>query len=162
MCLVERKRNRNSSVACKKMSGESFGALFDTRQTVDGPRIVGGFHHCKPRRETERFIHAKTADQLLCNNVRTAVSGNDDRIQIGFVKPPHIEDRCHSVDEGRQIGANSIVVVRTDHDKAGTGLERRIHVPCDDTAVKTLPFLSKMMTSFVGATAAVPDFAVTQ
>ena len=60
MCRVDRKRNRYSSVAGKKMSGESFSALFYTRQTVDRPWIVGSLHHRKAWRQTERFIHAKT------------------------------------------------------------------------------------------------------
>ena len=138
--------------------------VFDAGVPEDALGVVGRFDEGEVRRQDEVLVAVHGVQYLFGHDVAAAVAGDDQGVNflIGKGRLFLAEQGRQPVEEGRDVGADGVVVVRADQDDdvalAHSGIDFFDH----DAAVEAVPFFAEVEARFVAAAPAVDDAAVAQ
>ena len=72
------------------------------------------------------------------------------------------EECRKSIDEGRQMSIESVIIIRANHNKCITFKHCRIYLLCHYSTIETSSLFSVMQTVFIFATYTIPDSPLSQ
>lgn len=128
---------------------EFLRSYLDSIELHNLTRLICRFNHCEVRRQRESLVHAETGNQLLRDDVTSAVAGDDYAEDAFVIEPVADKKRGHSVDECRKVRTDRIVVVRAEEYQAVCLEDARINLLCDSSAVEAAAFTTEIAADFI-------------
>ena len=116
----------------------------DVPYLQNASRLIGRLCHRKIPRQYKRFIHIQTTNQLLLQNISSTIAGDNHRKQT-FICERSLAKECRqTIDKGRQICPQRIVIVWAEKHKSIALLQRRIYFLDNRSSVKAAGILAEI------------------